>query len=116
MAAIKQGVDSAANWLEVHEVGKISNEAAAAAYAQIKGYVEDGPFSFRIASFIAGLAMSLFGVIGIFVEGGFGNTLINFYQLGFGLITIALESHKHEWTADWRKFLVRVAKICTANA
>jgi hypothetical protein len=91
---IKGGVDVVSDWLEVHEVGKVSQEAFNNALKSYKGYVYDGPFSFRIACLIAGTVMCLFGIIGIFLEGGFMNTLINFYQLGFGLLTIGLESSK----------------------
>jgi hypothetical protein len=67
--------------------------------------VQEGPFSFRVACFMAGTGMVFFGVVGIFMEGGIMNTLINFYQLGFGLLTIGLESSKPFLDPSFKAFL-----------
>ena len=65
----------------------------------------DGPFSYKVASFLAGLAMAAFGIIGVFVSGGFMNTTLNLYQLGFGLLTLGLESHKQLLAPEQKAFL-----------
>lgn len=44
-------------WLEVHEVNKVTGEVLGNAYGHYKGYVVDGPFSFKAASFLAGEVM-----------------------------------------------------------
>ena len=62
-------------------MNKTAKEAMAVAYDQYKGYVVDGPFSYKAACFISGVAMTVFGALGIFVTGGFMNTLLNFYQV-----------------------------------
>jgi hypothetical protein len=57
------------------------------------------------ASSAAGVAMVVFGIIGVFVEGGFMNTLLNFYQLFFGALTVGLESHRPLLAPELKSFL-----------
>ena len=97
--------DAVSAWLEVHEVNKTTQEVLQKAHDQFRGYVVDGPFSYKIASFVAGAAMIFFGITGVFVTGGFMNTLINFYQLGFGLLTVGLESNKELLSKEFKAFL-----------
>jgi len=49
--------------------------------------------------------MTFFGILNVFVEGGIVNTLFNFYQLGFGIVTLGLESHKPIINSDFKSFL-----------
>jgi len=73
--------------------------------------VYDGPFSYRVANCIAGMAMVVFGVLGIFLVGGVMNTLINFYEVGFGLIICGLESSKPWMSPEVNKFLFEYFKF-----
>lgn len=99
------GAQYVSEWLEVHEVNKVTGEVLGRAYGHYQGYVTDGPFSFKAASFLAGVAMVVFGIIGVFVEGGFMNTLLNFYQLLFGALTVGLESHRPLLAPELKRFL-----------
>lgn len=101
----KASVAYVSNWLEVHEVGKQAGEATESVLKQYRGYVYDGPFTFRVACFLSGSSMVVCGIYGIFVEGGFMNTLINFYQVGFGVLTVGLESHKALFSPGFKDFL-----------
>jgi hypothetical protein len=49
--------------------------------------------------------MVVFGTFGVFVEGGFVNTLLNLYQVLFGLLIVGLESQKPVLQSELKTFL-----------
>ena len=52
-----------------------------------------GGITFRVLSFAGGAAMVVNGTLGIFGNGGMMNTLINFYEVAFGLLAVCLEGN-----------------------
>lgn len=52
-----------------------------------------------------GVAMVVFGTVGVFAEGGFMTTLLNLYQVLFGALTVGLESHHPVLSSDVKAFL-----------
>jgi len=104
--SLKTGVGHVGKWLEVNDVQKVAQEVTVDTFNKYKGYVYDGPFSYRVANCIAGMSMVVFGTLGVFITGGVMNTLINFYQIGFGLLICGLESSKPWMSVEVQKFLL----------
>lgn len=71
-------------------------------YEELKAMAMSGGITFRLLSFAGGVAMVGNGVLGIFGSGGIMNTLINCYEVFFGLLAVALEGN-HKRMPEWLK-------------
>lgn len=104
MAAIQAGLESART---------VSAQILTEKYTQLKAMAASGGITFRVLSFAGGVAMVANGVLGVFANGGFMNTLINCYEVAFGMLAVALEGKHEQMPESLKSFLFEWCHLVT---